>query len=475
VTARALRAVACAAALSTSLACSPSGPPPARDTLPVVTLQAPLDASARLDLRLRRDVLPHLRSSGRLRLTVDLVEQPDLVAVSRRLEAAGPSRAERKRLTCEALGGLDARRETFVSWLRARPDSGDVAAFRCVNRISLTGTKALAEALSARPEVYHVWGRRAGTEPPPADEPETVPGPAPTPEAAWALAALRAEEAWAAGATGQDVLVAVLDSGVPETHRALAGRRADVRAFDPAGAVTARSGAHGGAVLGAAVGSDGFGVAPEARWTWADPVAPGYLDPEELARVLDWILGTARPDVVIVPWDFPEDGPVDGMAVALGAMRTAGMAVVLAGGNRGPAPGSNLPPANLTGLAPDGAPAFAVGGVSADLSPYDFSSRGPNVRDGSTFPLVVAPASAIRVLDGCSPACQRVASGTSYACGLAGGAAALVMSLRPDLTGPAVERLLRETARDLGPPGVDDTYGAGLVDLAAAVERARGR
>jgi subtilisin family serine protease len=226
---------------------------------------------------------------------------------------------------------------------------------------------------------------------------------------------------------------------------------------------------HGGSVLGAAVGSDGLGIAPEATWTVANPVVGGHLDPEALAAAVDWLLGVAHPDVVVVPWDVPDEGPVHQLAIPFGALRTAGAAVIFPAGNIGPMRGLNLPPANIESLAPDGAHAFSVGAVDEALAPYDFSCRGPNARDHSLFPRVAAPGVALAILDA-SGSTTRVGNGTSYSAGVAAGAAALVMAARPELTGPQVERVLEATARDLGDPGGDNTFGFGLVDVMAAIE-----
>jgi hypothetical protein len=38
-----------------------------------------------------------------------------------------------------------------------------------------------------------------------------------------------------------------------------------------------------------------------------------------------------------------------------------------------------------------------------------------------------------------------------------------------------VKEILEQTARDLGPPGKDNDYGAGLIDAFAAVTAARAR
>ena len=65
--------------------------------------------------------------------------------------------------------------------------------------------------------------------------------------------------------------------------------------------------------------------------------------------------------------------------------------------------------------------------------------------------------------------------GTSMAAPHVTGAAALVIAsgiLGPDPTPEAIERRLEQTARDLGPPGPDEHYGAGLLDAAAATNPA---
>jgi subtilisin/minor extracellular protease Epr len=63
----------------------------------------------------------------------------------------------------------------------------------------------------------------------------------------------------------------------------------------------------------------------------------------------------------------------------------------------------------------------------------------------------------------------RVGSGTSYAAPHVAGVAALLWSMDPFLTNGQVRDILFKTARDLGDPGWDDTYGYGLVDALAAV------
>ncbi len=59
--------------------------------------------------------------------------------------------------------------------------------------------------------------------------------------------------------------------------------------------------------------------------------------------------------------------------------------------------------------------------------------------------------------------------GTSFSAAQVSGVAALMLSANPDLTPADLAHLLTYYCRDLGTPGRDDYYGAGLLDAAAAV------
>lgn len=59
------------------------------------------------------------------------------------------------------------------------------------------------------------------------------------------------------------------------------------------------------------------------------------------------------------------------------------------------------------------------------------------------------------------------ASGTSFSAPIVAGAASLLLSSRPELTGEEVEQILLNTARDIGSPGIDQYTGYGLLDARA--------
>ncbi len=63
----------------------------------------------------------------------------------------------------------------------------------------------------------------------------------------------------------------------------------------------------------------------------------------------------------------------------------------------------------------------------------------------------------------------RRTSGTSFSAAEITGVIALMLERNAGLTPEAVRRALVSTARDLGAPGVDPQFGAGLVDAYQAV------
>jgi subtilisin family serine protease len=62
-----------------------------------------------------------------------------------------------------------------------------------------------------------------------------------------------------------------------------------------------------------------------------------------------------------------------------------------------------------------------------------------------------------------------VSSGTSLSAAYVSGLAALMLARNPALTPEEVRQALIQSARDLGPAGRDDRFGAGEADAFAAV------
>lgn len=66
-----------------------------------------------------------------------------------------------------------------------------------------------------------------------------------------------------------------------------------------------------------------------------------------------------------------------------------------------------------------------------------------------------------------------VMSGTSMASPHVAGLCALIRSVNPSLSNDEVYDIVRDTATDLGAPGVDQYYGYGEINANAAIKQAK--
>lgn len=277
----------------------------------------------------------------------------------------------------------------------------------------------------------------------------------------WALGAVHARSAWELS-RGRGVTVAVVDSGIGPT-RELAGNVS--RTVNLAGPTTKRTDLqdHGTAVscvIAAAADRRGLkgitGVAPAARIMSVRVFgASGVAPTSRVAQGIRWAVNHGA-DVVNASFE-DRDKPVLRSAVRYALRR--GVIVVAGAGNEGDVGSPPQYPAAYPGV-------IAVAAVTPDLERADFSNEGDYVD-------VAAPGSHILSCDPFDTLSYY--EGTSLATPVVTGVVALLKSVRPRL-GPAdVERILRRTARDLGPVGRDDSYGWGVVDAAAALRAATGR
>lgn len=103
---------------------------------------------------------------------------------------------------------------------------------------------------------------------------------------------------------------------------------------------------------------------------------------------------------------------------------------------------------------------LAVGGIDRNGKHASISVSGPEID-------VVAPA--VDIYSTSIDGKYRKGTGTSDATAIVAGAAALVRSKYPYLPAAEVVHRLTATAVDKGPPGRDDEYGYGVIDLVAAL------
>ena len=297
----------------------------------------------------------------------------------------------------------------------------------------------------------------------------------------WVLDMVHAPSAWPV-TQGQGVVVAVIDSGVLGSVSDLAGSVTE--GPNLSGVNTPESntswGVHGTwmasliAGHGHGDGSAGIeGVAPQSRVlsirVVTDRGDPNFRKYEQesntdvqraLARAIT--IATRRgADVISMSLGYgTASRPV---RVALQNALGHGVVVVASSGNSG-----DTASALSTGQAPYSFPAdypgvLGVGAVTQAETAASFSSNNLSVE-------VAAPG--VKV-----PAQGRdgqywLVSGTSPACALTAGVAALIKSRYPHLSPALVDQAITSTAQNPPPRGYDDRVGFGTVDAAAALTAA---
>lgn len=314
-------------------------------------------------------------------------------------------------------------------------------------------------------------------------------------------------------ADGDGVVIAIIDSGVRETHPdfpadfvVAAGDfvEDDGHGVEPGDATKDPYG-HGTMVAGVIVGGrDGAeGVAPGARLVVARVLDDDGAGTTSAAiAALDWILEEADETGVRVVHFSVGAAPAgsfteDPLAVAVESALDAGLVVVAAAGNFGASDGETVyggivSPATHPGVITVGAVDPAGTARRSDDTLATFTSRGPTLFDGLGKPDVVAPGASLPLLarsggtlwtswpsshvaswSGVTldDAPYAVASGTSFAAPIVTGTVALMLETAPDLDAVQTKAILELTAADVG----DSTLlgsGAGLVNTAGAVRLA---
>lgn len=355
-------------------------------------------------------------------------------------------------------------------------------------------------------------GGGIATLPPPAPAPVPVPAPTPAPPPAptpapsvFDTAEYRrssgpqqhgAITAWDAGRTGAGQTIAIVDTGIDIANPEFAGRilpasrdvtnaGRSIQAEDDHGtniALVAAAARNGSGVMGIAFEAPLLVLRADQPGSCADTGANtnepscSFLD-SSIARGVDAAVAAGARVINL------SLGGSDGIGTALRDAVTrasaAGVVVVVAAGNGGTGNRPNTDPNQPTAFAQQirgagGSNVIIVGSVDAGNQLSSFSQRA-----GTEAPYYLAARGEriccvyengrIFVGQDASGSYNLLFSGTSFATPQVAGAVALLAQAFPNLTGQAIVRLLLETARDAGPPGIDPTYGAGILDIAAAM------
>ncbi len=407
---------------------------------------------------------PVSQPDGTTTVIVTMLDQARLSATATR----GRVDAERtvRTLKATARQSQDQIRDLLSRW-EAAGSVSEVTPLWITNALSVTATSKVISMLAARSDVLSITPDAMTLTPTStAVEPN--------------IAVVGADAVWGQGARGAGVVVASLDSGVDVSHPDLGARwRGGSNSwFDPYDEhptiptdLTGHGTATVGVMVGGSAGGTAIGVAPGAEWiaakifndrgtTTATAVHQAFqwaLDPDDDPTTDD------APDVVNGSWSLGSGPGCDlSLQPDLQALRAAGIVPVFAAGNFGPGGTSSVSPANY----PE---ALSVGAVTNSDLIYSASSRGPSTCGGRTrvFPDVVAPGVNVTTTD--RYGLYQTVSGTSVAAPHVSAALALLLGESRGLPRGAQEDALISETVDLGLVGPDSTFGAGRIDVPAAL------
>ncbi len=450
-------------------------------------------------------VLDHATGSTPAEILILLAEQADLSAASRL-----PTKIEMGRYVYETLTAVAERTQGPIRQELQRRGV-EYRPFWVANMIWARGDLETIQAMALRGDVAHIHANPTVhlDEPANASSPMSLSQPA---GIEWNIAKVKAPDVWAAGFTGQGVVVAGQDTGYQWDHPALKGKYRgwdgttavhDYNWHDAIHTTGSTCGAdspfpcddygHGTHTMGIMVGDDGagnqIGMAPGAKWIGCRNMDQGNGTPATYSECYQWFIAPTKiddtapdpskaPDVIDNSWGCPaSEGCTDPgvLLTVVQSVRAAGIVTVHSAGNSGSACSTIWNPAAIY------AESFTVGSTDSSDTIASSSSRGPVTVDGSNRrkPDVSAPGVSVR--SSYTGSSYATFSGTSMAGPHVAGAVALLISAYPWLAGDvdAIEGILERSAVPLYASvplcGADtvssvpnNVYGWGRIDALAA-------
>ena len=456
--------------------------------------------------------------AGKVKINIILKTQSDATELRMTADAFS-TKAERRDFVVNTLKNqAKESQKDLLNYLNTLEMNGAVEEIRSlwiVNSISCYAEESLIDEISRRDDVLAVYKVEEFSLP----EEENIAIPAERGdgrEIAENIVKVNADQVWALGYTGEDVLVAIIDTGVRLDHADLQGRfwdggaeypnhGYDFYSHDNDPSDTHGHGTHvAGTIVGTGVSGTQTGVAPGAKimvlkvfhgednltepTMWVEAMQFAL---EHGADVLSMSLGQPLPEASVKLM----------MRQACDNTLAAGVvASVCAGNSRqiqmlAPVPYNiwspgDCPPPHLheDQMVNAGGTScvICVGAVNFNDVLGDFSSQGPstwsNVAQYNDYPYssgsatniglirpdVCAPGVNIKSLDWSTTNGYCLKSGTSMATPCVTGTIALMLSKDPELTPEQIDEILERTAVPLSAHKSND-FGSGRIDALAAV------
>ncbi len=342
--------------------------------------------------------------------------------------------------------------------------------------------------------------RNPGPAPAPAPSPAPAPTPTPPPTNFDTAETRRSDgpqfhnaiTLWQAGNTGAGVAIGIIDTGIDTDNPEFAGR-ISAASRDVAGNSTFEAEDDHGtnvALIAAAArnGSGVVGIAYDASLVVFRADRPGSCATEtdetldgcqffdsDIARGVDAAVAAGAR---VINLSLGGGNPSQRLRDAVAAAAAAGAVIVVSAGNDGDSTDADLDPDNpdpfaIGLLQAGGRNVIIVGSVDKNGMISGFSNRAGSY--GTAFLAARGERVCCVYRDGellveteNGQQFVTVISGTSFAAPQVSGAVALLAQAFPNLTGAEITELLLTSARDAGDPGVDRTYGTGILDIARA-------
>jgi serine protease AprX len=292
------------------------------------------------------------------------------------------------------------------------------------------------------------------------------------------LPKINVPQVWNDGFKGKGIKVAVIDTGLDDTHPDFAGRVRAMKSF--VGASARDDNGHGTHVAGILAGSGAksngrySGVAPEASLYIAkvlDARGGGLMS--SVMAGIEWAVLDQRVQVINLSLGGTNtcDGSDALSALCDEAVLQASVVICVAAGNAGP---------TLQTIGPPGCARYVitVGATDDQDKIAYFSSRGPSA-DGRTRPDLVFPGVDIIAPQATGTQLGRIVaegyvtnSGTSMAAPHASGMAALLLQANPRLTAEQVKNKMLAGGVNIG--ALPNEQGAGRGDAFRSYQQVSG-